>query len=193
MIKPEAGEEFVAQLDVKRFHGVGRVTAERMQQLGILTGADLRRKSEAFLQQHFGKAGAHYYRIARAQDDRPVEPDRVRKSVGSENTFEQDLDTLAEMHLGIKPLIEDVWAWCKRTGIYGRTVTVKIKLNDFQIRSRSRSTLLAIQDGAFFESIVYGLLEENYPFPKPVRLLGVSLSNLDDAHPFDGKQLTLVF
>lgn len=192
VIKPEEGEEFVAQLKVERFHGVGRVTADRMQKLGIITGADLRQQTEEFLQHHFGKAGLHYYRIARAEDERPVEPDRVRKSVGSENTFENDLDSLAEMQVAIKPLIEDVWSWCKRTGVYGRTVTIKIKLNDFQIRSRSRSTIMPIQDADFFDAIVHGLLEENYPFPKPVRLLGVSLSNLDDSHHFDGKQLTLV-
>ena len=193
VIRPEEGEEFVARLAVKQFHGVGRVTAERMHQLGIQTGADLRQRSEEFLTRHFGKAGAHYYRIARAQDDRPVEPDRVRKSVGSENTFEHDLDTLAEMQAGLAPLLDDVWAWCERTNLYGRTVTVKIKLNDFQILSRSRSTLLPISERKLFEDLAYGLLEENFPFARPVRLLGVSLSNLDDSQPFDGKQLTLTF
>lgn len=193
VIRPDEGESFVSQLEVKQFHGVGRVTAERMHQLGIRTGADLRLQTEEFLVRHFGKAGVHYYHIARARDDRPVEPDRVRKSVGSENTFAQDLDTLAEMQAGLAPLLEDVWSWCERTSIYGRTVTVKIKLNDFQIRSRSRSALLPIRERRFFEEVVYALLEENFPFPKPVRLLGVSLSNLDDSQPFEGKQLTLTF
>lgn len=193
VIRPGEGESFVAQLPVERFHGIGRVTAQRMHALGISTGYDLRQREEKFLIQHFGKAGAHYYRIARAVDDRPVEPDRIRKSVGSENTFEQDLDTLAEMQAGLIPLVDDVWKWCERTGIYGRTVTVKIKLNDFQTRTRSRSTLLPIRERSFFESIAFELLEENFPFPLPVRLLGVSLSNLDDSQPFEGKQLTLTF
>lgn len=193
VIEPGEGEDFVARLNVSRFHGIGRITAEKMEKLGIITGADLRQKSEEYLRLHFGKIGAHYFQIARAHDERPVEPDRIRKTVGSENTFEHDLDTLAEMQAGVIPLIQDIWSWCKRTGIYGRTITLKIKLNDFQILSRSRSTLVSVQDKTLFETIVFGLLEENYPFPKPVRLLGVSLSNLEDAHPYEGKQLTLTF
>jgi DNA polymerase IV len=193
IIKPEEGKDFVAQLPIERFHGIGRVTAQKMHSLGILTGLDLRQRTEAFLRQHFGKAGGHYYRIARAEDERPVEPDRVRKSVGSENTFAHDLDTLAEMQNGLIPLLDDVWKWCERTGVYGRTVTVKIKLNDFQIMTRSRSSFLPIRERSFFENLAFALLEENFPLPLPVRLLGVSLSNLEDSHPFEGQQLTLTF
>lgn len=193
VIKPDEGQEFVAGLPVERFHGIGKVTADKMHQLGILNGWDLRQKTELFLTSHFGKAGAHYYRIARAQDDRPVEPDRVRKSVGSENTFESDLETLAEMQAGLLPLLDDVWKWCERTQVFGRTITVKIKLNDFQTMTRSRSTLLAIREKEFFASLAFELLEENYPTAKPVRLLGVSISNLEDDNPFEGKQLTLNF
>ncbi|GAB2793915.1 DNA polymerase IV [Rhabdobacter roseus] len=193
VIKPHEGLDFVAALPVERFHGVGRVTAEKMHRLGIQTGLDLRQQTEAFLRQHFGKSGGHYYRIARAEDQRPVEPDRIRKSVGSENTFGQDLDTLAEMQGGLAPLMDDVWRWCDRTQVFGRTVTVKIKLNDFQILTRSRSALLPIRERAFFEKVAYELLEENFPLPRPVRLLGVSLSNLEDTHPYEGKQLTLSF
>lgn len=194
VIKPDEGEAFVAQLPIERFHGIGRVTAQKMHGLGILTGHDLRQQTEAFLRQHFGKSGGYYYHIARAQDERPVEPDRVRKSVGSENTFAHDLETLAEMQGGLLPLLEDVWKWCERTGIYGRTVTIKIKLNDFQIVTRSRSSILPIRNRHFFESLAFELLEENFPQPLPVRLLGASLSNLEDSnHPFEGKQLTLTF
>ncbi|TDB57366.1 DNA polymerase IV [Arundinibacter roseus] len=193
VIKPEEGAAFVAQLPVEKFHGVGRVTALRMHELGIRTGLDLRQQTEAFLRQHFGKAGGHYFRIAQAQDDRPVEPDRIRKSVGSENTFIADLDTLAEMQAGLLPLIDDLWRWCHRTSVYGRTVTVKIKLNDFQIMTRSRSALLPIRNRAMFEQMVFELLEENFPLAKPVRLLGVSLSNLEDSQPYEGKQLALPF
>jgi len=193
VIKPEEGEAFVAQLPIERFHGIGRVTAQKMHSLGVLTGADLKLKSEEFLRQHFGKSGGYYYHIARAQDERPVEPDRIRKSVGSENTFQQDLDTLAEMQAGLIPLMEDVWQWVERTRVYGRTVTVKIKLNDFQSLTRSRSSFLPIRERKFFENLAFELLEENFPLPLPVRLLGVSLSNLEDSEPFEGKQLTLAF
>ena len=193
VIKPEEGEAFVAKLPVERFHGIGRVTALRMHSLGIQTGADLKLKSEEFLRQQFGKSGGYYYRIARAQDERPVEPDRIRKSVGSENTFEQDLDTLAEMQGGLLPLMAEVWHWVERTRVYGRTVTIKIKLNDFQTLTRSRSSFLPIRERKFFENLAFELLEENFPLPLPVRLLGVSLSNLEDSQPFEGKQLTLAF
>jgi len=193
VIKPEEGEAFVAQLPIERFHGIGRVTAQKMHSLGVLTGADLKLKSEEFLRQHFGKSGGYYYHIARAQDERPVEPDRIRKSVGSENTFQQDLDTLAEMQAGLIPLMEDVWQWVERTRVYGRTVTVKIKLNNFQSLTRSRSSFLPIRERKFFENLAFELLEENFPLPLPVRLLGVSLSNLEDSEPFEGKQLTLAF
>ncbi len=193
VIKPEDGEAFVAALPIERFHGIGRVTTQKMHDLGIRNGHDLRQQTEAFLRQHFGKAGGHYYRIARAVDERPVEADRIRKSVGSENTFAQDLDTLAEMQAGLLPLMDDVWQWCDRTHIFGRTVTVKIKLNDFQIMTRSRSSFLPIRERHFFESLAFDLLEENFPLPLPVRLLGVSLCNLEDSEGFEGKQLTLRF
>ncbi len=193
VILPQEGEAFVTQLPIERFHGIGRVTAQKMHSLGVMTGADLKSKSEEFLRQQFGKSGGYYFRIARAQDERPVEPDRVRKSVGSENTFQNDLDTLAEMQAGLIPLMEDVWQWVERTRIFGRTVTVKIKLNDFQTLTRSRSSFLPIRERKFFENLAFELLEENFPLPLPVRLLGVSLSNLEDSQPFEGKQLTLAF
>ncbi len=193
VIKPEDGEAFVAALPIERFHGIGRVTTQKMHDLGIRNGLDLRQQTEAFLRQHFGKAGGHYYRIARAVDERPVEADRIRKSVGSENTFSEDLDTLAEMQAGLIPLLDDVWQWCARTNIFGRTVTVKIKLNDFQIMTRSRSSVLPIRERKVFDSLALELLEENFPMPLPVRLLGASLSNLEDSEGFEGKQLTLSF
>jgi DNA polymerase-4 len=193
VIQPNEGEAFVATLPVERFHGVGRVTSEKMNKMGILTGEDLKSKTEVFLRTHFGKIGSYYFNIARGIDDRPVESDRIRKSVGSENTFEQDLETLAEMEQGLLSLIEDVWKWCTRTQIYGRTVTLKIKFNDFQTITRSRSAFLPIREKALFEKITFELLEENFPLDKPVRLLGVSLHNLGDEHPTEGQQLTLNF
>lgn len=193
VIQPDEGESFVATLPVERFHGVGKVTAEKMTRLGIKTGTDLRTKSEAFLRTHFGKMGGYYYHIARGIDERPVEADRIRKSVGAENTFGSDLETLAEMEGGLLPLTDDVWKWCKRTQIYGRTVTLKIKFNDFQTITRSRSTYLPIREKELFDKITFELLSENFPFHKPVRLLGVSLHNLEDNLPTEGQQLTLNF
>lgn len=193
VILPEEGEVFVSTLQVDKFHGVGKVTAEKMHSLGIFTGNDLKKQTESFLRLHFGKAGSHYYKIANGQDDRPVEPDRIRKSSGSENTFSEDIESLEEILEGIKPLIEDVWKWCERTEIYGRTVTVKIKFNDFQTITRSRSTTLPVTTRDFFEKITLDIIHTTVPLDKPVRLLGVSITNLEDMRMYEGKQLTLGF
>lgn len=193
VIKPAQGEAFVERLSVGQFHGIGRVTAEKMNQLGIHTGADLRQQTEAFLRRHFGKSGGYYYQIARAVDDRPVNPERIRKSSGSENTFEHDLFTPAELEDGLRPLIDDVWDYCTNRGIAGRTVTVKVKFDDFQQITRSKLALSAILDKPFFERLAYSLLESLHPVPKGVRLLGVTLSNLESLDELEGRQLTLDF
>ena len=132
VITPEMGPDFIASLPVARFHGVGPVTATKMQRLGIETGADLRAKSLAFLQQHFGKSAAWYLSIAKGEDDRPVVADRQRKSSGSETTFEHDLTKAADIEAGIVALANDVWDWCEKAEAYGRTVTVKVKFADFR-------------------------------------------------------------
>lgn len=141
IIKPKQGPLFVETLEIDRFHGIGKVTAQKMHKMGIFTGKDLREYDEAFLVKHFGKIGRYYYQIARGIDTRIVNPERIRKSVGSENTFMQDLEARAEIQLGLEPLIEDVWRYCTKHEIFGRTVSLKVKYNDFQIVTRSRTTL----------------------------------------------------
>ena len=193
VIKPNQGEKFVEDLDVYRFHGIGKVTAEKMNKMQIFNGLDLRQKDEAFLRKHFGKAGSYYYNIARAVDNRPVNPDRIRKSVGSENTFETDLETRAELEAGLSPLIEDVWRYCERSHGYGRTINLKVKYADFQQITRSKTTLSPVMDKAFFEKIAFELLSQIQPVEKGVRLLGISLSNLEFADEMEGKQLMINF
>lgn len=193
IIRPGEGEEFVAGLPVSAFHGIGQVTAEKMHKLGIYTGSDLRKQSEHFLRNRFGKAGTHYYYISRGIDNRPVEPDRIRKSSGSENTFGKDLVTLPQMEEGLLPLINDVWSWCERTRIYGRTITLKIKYSDFRIATRSRSSVTPVTDRALFEKTSLALLSESIEENAAVRLLGISVSNLEDLQPQAGRQLTIEF
>ena len=140
VITPEMGGGFHrSPCRWREFHGVGPVTAARMQRLGIETGADLRAKSLAFLQQHFGKSAAWYLGIANGEDDRPVVADRPRKSSGSETTFERDLTAPAEIEAGVEAMADEVWAWCEKAQAFGRTVTVKVKFADFQQVTRSRS------------------------------------------------------
>src|SRR6201996_1819858 len=113
-IMPDQAEAFVAILPVAKFHGVGPKTAARMHTLGIETGADLRRQTLEFLQRNFGKAGTWYYAIARGRDDRPVQPDRERKSSGSETTFSEDLTDPAHIEARVIAMADDVWAWCEK-------------------------------------------------------------------------------
>jgi DNA polymerase IV len=193
VIKPNQGEKFVEELEVGQFHGIGKVTAEKMNKMGIFSGMDLRQHSEDFLVKNFGKSGRYYFNIARGIDNRPVESDRIRKSVGSENTFEHDLATRAEIEAGLEPLIVDVWRYTERTQIFGRTVGLKVKYQDFHQITRSKTTLSPIMDKVSFERICFELLEQIFPIPKGIRLLGISLSNLTNGEEMLGKQLTLEF
>ncbi len=138
-VTPDMGAAWIETLPVSRFHGVGPVTAAKMERLGITTGADLRAKSMDFLIDHFGSSAGWYHAIARGEDDRPVNPNRVRKSSGSETTFDRDLTDLAEIEAGVLRMADDVWAWCEGRQAFGRTVTVKIKYQDFRQITRSRS------------------------------------------------------
>jgi DNA polymerase IV len=131
-ILPDEAEAFVAALPIAKFHGVGPKTAAKMHALGIETGAGLRRQTLAFLQGRFGKAGNWYFDIARGRDDRPVQPNRERKSSGSERTFPEDLTDPARIEAGVIAMADDVWAWCEKSDCRGRTVTVKIKWANFQ-------------------------------------------------------------
>jgi DNA polymerase IV len=178
VIRPDAGPAFVESLKVGRFHGIGPKTAAKMERLGIVTGADLKRQDVAFLQKHFGRAGLYYHSIARAVDDRTVSPHRERKSVGSETTFNTDLASHDELATAIKPQAESVWRHCERFGITGRTVTLKVKYADFQIITRRRTSEAGIVDYGELERLSLELVAELMPLPKPVRLAGVTLSNL---------------
>jgi len=191
VITPAMGPSFVESLAVDRFHGVGPATAARMKALGIFTALDLRAKDEAFLSKHFGKAGRHFYCICRGIDHRPVLPNRVRKSVGAENTFSRDLTSLDDMRAELGPLVEKVWHYCESTGVRGRTVTLKVKFADFRVITRSRSRLAPVPDRSILAAISDELLAAQFPMRKGVRLLGVSLSSLcaDAAEP--NMQMTL--
>jgi DNA polymerase IV len=181
VITPEMGADFIASLPVAKFHGVGPVTAARMRRLGIETGADLRAMSLAFLQQHFGKSATWYLGIANGEDDRPIVADRPRKSSGSETTFERDLTACAEIEAGIEAMADDVWAWCEEAKAFGRTVTVKVKFADFQQVTRSRSFSAMIARHDLLRRVTVELVRTLLPTAKGVRLLGVTVSNFDQA------------
>ncbi|OAE48906.1 DNA polymerase IV [Agrobacterium tumefaciens] len=178
VITPKNGPSFVQGLAVKKFHGVGPATAEKMHRLGIETGADLKSKSLQFLTENFGKSGPYFYGIARGIDERPVRPDRIRKSVGAEDTFVDDIHDLALATSELKPLAEKVWSHCQAKSISGKTVTVKIKYSDFTQATRSRTGTSPVTGIAEIMEAASTLLATVYPFKRPVRLLGVTLSSL---------------
>ncbi len=191
VITPAMGAAFVENLPVGKFHGIGPVTAAKMNRLGIVTGADLRSQTLAFLQQNFGKAGPWYHAISRGQDDRPVVADRPRKSVGSETTFAQDLSAPADIEAGVLAMLDEAWAYCEKSGITGRTVTVKVKYADFQIVTRSHTGTAPFTSKPVAERTCLELVRGLFPLSKPIRLLGVSLSNLSTDNASAPAQMTL--
>lgn len=178
-VTPDMGAAWVETLPVARFHGVGPVTAKRMHELGIETGADLRAKPLAFLQEHFGSAADWYHAIARGEDDRPVNPNRVRKSSGCETTFDRDLTDPAEIEAGVLRMADDVWTWCEKAQAFGRTVTVKVKYGDFQQITRSQSYCEFIGSHARLKDCSILLIRSVLPAEKGIRLVGVTVSNFE--------------
>jgi DNA polymerase-4 len=150
-----------------------------MNELGIRVGADLKQWSEKELVKHFGKAGMFYYKIARAQDDREVNPNRIRKSIGAETTFEEDKDCLHEMNMELLKLAQSVKERMDRNKAYGRTLTLKIKYADYQQVTRSRTITDLIQDKHVILNLAKELLLATGIGRRKVRLLGISISNLE--------------
>ena len=191
VIAPEEAECFVEGLKIEQFWGVGHVTAEKMHALGIHTGADLKKFGEADLVRYFGKAGHTYYLNARAIDEREVEPDRERKSIGAETTFSQDIDDRSELSRIIGEIAEEVWARTTKRGIFGRTVTLKVKYEDFELITRRKTLLAPIAEFEQFVGAAGELLGLISTDRKKIRLIGLILSGLQDASEPIYRQLEL--
>ncbi|KWV95573.1 DNA polymerase IV [Erythrobacter sp. AP23] len=179
VIRPGEGARFVADLPIRRFHGVGPKGAEKMAKLGIETGGDLAAKDIEWLRAHFGSFADYLYRAARGIDLRPVRSSRIRKSVGGERTFSRDLSTGSELRETMEDIIDIVWGYIERAEARGRTVTLKMKYTDFQIFSRARTLDRPIADKQEFAAVGRALLEEVLPLPMPIRLMGLTLSKLE--------------
>ncbi len=178
VIPPDKGPDFVAQLPVGRFHGIGPATEAKMKKLKIQTGHDLRQWSQAALVEAFGKAGYFYYDIARGQDYRPVRSQRVRKSLGKEVTFAQDSLSLKTCLQQLQLLAQRVLDKLRQQSLSGQTVTIKIKYADFQQVTRSCTLDHAIEF-VDIQAILPVLLQRTQVGKKPVRLVGVTLSGLN--------------
>jgi DNA polymerase-4 len=191
VIPPHKGAAFVATLPVKRFHGVGPVTAAKMERLGILTGADLAAWPIEQLEAHFGSSGRWYWRIARGIDDREVKPDRPYKSVSAERTFDVDYREEEDLRREISRVAGYAWQRIERAEVQGRTVTLKAKFADFQIVTRSKSFPSPVPDLASFDAAGQALLATILPAPKGIRLLGLGLHSIVEQDESAPEQLGL--
>ncbi len=183
VITPARGPAFVSTLPVRRFHGVGPRTAEKMARLGIVTGADLAAHDLPWLERHFGSSGVYYYNLARAVCHRSVKPDRERKSMGAEGTFFTDLTEPVAMEAELTRIADTIWSRIGERPIAGRTVVLKMKYQDFRIVTRSCSLSRPVQGRDEFLEIGTMLLHRLLPVKKPVRLLGLTLSGLCGGDP----------
>jgi len=191
VIPPHKGPEFVGTLPVKRFHGVGPVTAAKMERLGISTGADLASWPIEQLEAHFGSSGRWYWRIARGIDEREVKPDRPYKSVSAERTFDVDLSDAEDLRRELSRVAGYAWQRIERAVVKGRTVTLKVKFGDFSQITRSKSFTASITDFATFETTGLALLDALMPVPKGIRLLGLGLHSIVEDEESSPRQLGL--
>lgn len=177
-VSPNEVEEFLENLDVKKFYGIGKVTTEKMYQLGIFTGKDLKSKTKEYLEEHFGKSGGFYYYIVRGIHNSEVKPNRTTKSVAAEHTFNENLTSEIFMEKKLERIAEELEKRLKRYSISGKTVTLKIKYSDFTQQTRSKTLPYFISDkGLLFETAKELLYQER--LKDSVRLLGISLNNLN--------------
>lgn len=192
LIHPTRAETFVETLPIKKFHGIGKVTAAKMRNLGITNGADLKKQELSDLLRWFGKAGSYYYKIARGEDDREVQPDRERKSISTERTFDHDLSGKEELRAYLQPIADELMGRMDRNRVYGRTLTMKVKFSDFHQITRSRSSRKTIRRKNILLKLMNDILTDLELDGQRVRLLGLGISNLD--RPVSGGiQLTLDF
>lgn len=190
LITPEQASRFIDELPVEKFYGIGRVTAVRMHKLGVHTGADLKKMDLLALIRNFGKAGKFYFDIVRGIDDRPVEPESERKSVGTEITYEKDLTTRFEIIAELYKVEKELMERLEHAGTTGRTVTIKVKFSDFRQITRSKTLSGYIRN---FETLHKSVTEIRKSMDLEgcrIRLLGVTISNLE-SEGCDERQLLL--
>ena len=177
-ILPENLISFLEKLPINKFFGIGKVTAQKMNSLGIFHGKDLKKQSLEFLTRNFGKSGKHFYEIVRGIQDSEVKPNRIRKSIAAERTFTNDLHSKEQILEKIESIAEELEKRIQKSNVKGKTITVKIKHHDFTIQSRSKTTNQWNESKKEILEIVTELINQN-EIEKPVRLLGISMSNLN--------------
>ena len=177
-VNPEEVIQFLENLDIRKFYGVGKVTAKKMYSFGIFTGKDLKEKPLAFLDTHFGKSGGYYYNVVRGIHLSEVKPERTPKSVGAERTFHENLSSEVFMLEKLENIANELEQRLKKSKIAGKTITLKIKYSDFTLQTRSKTLPYFITDKALILETIKELLYQS-PIESSVRLLGISLANLN--------------
>jgi DNA polymerase-4 len=195
LISPNEVIPFLENLEIDKFFGVGKVTAQKMKAKGIFNGVDLKQKSLEDLEKWFGKTGKHFYHIVRAENNNPVRPNRLRKSVGAERTFSGDISDANELKAKLSKIADEIEQRLLKSELKGKTVTLKYKYRNFEVHTRSRTINKFISTRDEFMPIVLELfnLED---FKLPLRLIGITVSNLNNQKveiPKEGVQLTLEF
>ncbi|WKN31259.1 DNA polymerase IV [Porifericola rhodea] len=193
-ILPDEAEEFLEQLPIEKFYGIGKVTARKMHDANIKTGLDLKNKSLIELMQKFGKSGRFYYDIVRGNDKRIVNPERIRKSISIERTYAEDLESKEALKEATDELAAKLLDRMKKSDAYGQTLTLKIKYSDFSIHTRNITSPVLIRDleqiQLFAESLLVHV-DLNY---QKVRLLGIGISSLQVPQSYkNGYQLSFNF
>tara|TARA_R110000868_G_scaffold411724_1_gene708091 strand:- start:1340 stop:2440 length:1101 start_codon:yes stop_codon:yes gene_type:complete len=177
-VNPEEVITFLEALDIRKFYGVGKVTAEKMYQKGIFTGLDLKQKSLDYLNDNFGKSGRYYYYVVRGIHNSEVKPNRIRKSLAAERTFSENLSSEIFMLEKLEHIAEEVSRRLNKINVAGKTVTLKIKYSDFTLQTRSKTLPYYISDKSIILETAKDLLYQEKP-TNSVRLLGISISNLN--------------
>ncbi|TPD73676.1 DNA polymerase IV [Flavobacterium microcysteis] len=177
-VNPDEVLTFLEELPIRKFYGVGKVTTEKMYQLGIFTGKDLKEKPVDFLIKHFGKSGAFYYAVVRGIHNSAVKPERIAKSVGAEHTFHENLTSEIFMMERLEAIAAILERRLKKYDISGKTVTLKIKYSDFSLQTRSKTMPYFISDKSLILDVAKELLYQE-KMKDSVRLLGISLGNLN--------------
>ncbi|MGA8163626.1 MAG: DNA polymerase IV [Waddliaceae bacterium] len=179
VIPPKEAEAFIEQLPIRKFHGIGKVTEKKMQQMGVYTGRDLRKMDRSVLLEAFGKIGDFFFRMSHCQDDRPVNPTRVRRSIGKETTFPTNRVDRAVLIETLEELADEVSERLKEHQMKARTLCLKIRYDDFTTITRRITAAEPFQDSVFMITVLLPLLDKTEAGKRPVRLIGISVSNLE--------------
>ena len=178
-ISPEEANDFLEVLEIRKFYGIGKVTTEKMYQLGIFTGKDLKAKTQEYLEEHFGKSGTYYYQLVRGIHLSEVKPNRESKSVGAERTFDTNIASEVFLEQKLESIAKELSKRLEKKKLSGKTITLKIKYSDFKLQTRSKTLPYFVNDSQLLLETAKELLYQE-KLENSVRLVGISMNNLNN-------------